>query len=300
MQLSTLKFDTGNLELLARQVVEGFIIGLHKSPFHGFSVEFAEHRLYNVGDNLRHIDWKVYAKRDKMFVKKFEEETNMRCCIALDISKSMSFPKEGISKIQFASLGAAAIMQLLRKQLDASGLFLFADQVYSSTPIKSSERHYKSLITDLERLLAVPLTHTNTNLPAVLHEMADTLPQRALVVVFSDFMDDISREEEFYTALQHLKFMKQEVVIFQVGDGKKEWDFEFENRPYEFVDLETQERIKLKPAEVKQQYVVALRAYHQRLEEQCQRYNVDLVKCDTNTDMNMILQTYLLKRNKLM
>lgn len=300
MRLSTLKFDTGNLELLARQVVEGFIIGLHKSPFHGFSVEFAEHRLYNQGDNLKHIDWKVYAKRDKMFVKKFEEETNMRCCIAIDVSTSMAFPKVGMSKIQFASLGAAALMQLLKRQLDASGLYFFADRVLRSTAIRSSERHYKTLITDLEILLAAPLSHTGTNLPAVLHEMAETLPQRALVVVFSDFLDDPGREDEFYTALQHLKFMKQEVIIFQVGDAQKEWAFEFENRPYEFVDLETNERLKLKPAEVKQRYIETLQAYHQRVEQQCQRHNIDLVKCDTNADMNLILQTYLLKRNKLM
>lgn len=300
MQLATLRFDTGNLELLARQVVEGFIIGLHKSPFHGFSVEFAEHRVYNAGDNLRHIDWKVFARRDKMFVKKFEEETNLRCCIAIDTSRSMSFPETGLSKIQFACLGAASIMQLLRKQLDAAGLNLFAEQVYWSSPVKSSERHYKSLVVELERLLAQPLTHTATNLPKVLHEIAEMAPQRSLVVVFSDFMDDISREQEFYTALQHLKFSKQEVIIFQVGDGKKEWDFEFENRPYEFIDLETQARVRLKPAEVKAQYLEALNAYHKRLEQQCLKFGIDLVRCDIHTDMAHILQSYLIRRNKLM
>ncbi|OJV54877.1 MAG: hypothetical protein BGO31_16155 [Bacteroidetes bacterium 43-16] len=300
MQLSSLRFDTGNLELLAKQVVEGFIIGLHKSPFHGFSVEFAEHRVYNAGDNLRHIDWKVFARRDKMFIKKFEEETNLRCRIAIDISRSMSFPETGISKIQFACLGAASIMQLLRKQLDAAGLSLFADKVYWSSPLKSSERHHKSLIVEMERLLAQDLTHSNTNLPDVLHEIAETSPQRSLVILFSDFMDDISREQDFYTALQHLKFSKQEVIIFQVGDGKKEWDFEFENRPYEFVDLETQARIRLKPAEVKVQYLEALNAYHKRLEQQCLKFGIDLIRCDIHTDMEHILQSYLIRRNKLM
>lgn len=300
MQLSSLRFDTGNLELLAKQVVEGFIIGLHKSPFHGFSVEFAEHRVYNAGDNLRHIDWKVFARRDKMFIKKFEEETNLRCRIAIDISRSMSFPETGISKIQFACLGAASIMQLLRKQLDAAGLSLFADKVYWSSPVKSSERHHKSLIVEMERLLAQDLTHSETNLPDVLHEIAETSPQRSLVILFSDFMDDISREQDFYTALQHLKFSKQEVIIFQVGDGKKEWDFEFENRPYEFVDLETQARIRLKPAEVKVQYLEALNAYHKRLEQQCLKFGIDLIRCDIHTDMEHILQSYLIRRNKLM
>lgn len=300
MQLSSLRFDTGNLELLAKQVVEGFIIGLHKSPFHGFSVEFAEHRVYNAGDNLRHIDWKVFARRDKMFIKKFEEETNLRCRIAIDISRSMSFPETGISKIQFACLGAASIMQLLRKQLDAAGLSLFADKVYWSSPVKSSERHHKSLIVEMERLLAQELTHSETNLPDVLHEIAETSPQRSLVILFSDFMDDISREQDFYTALQHLKFSKQEVIIFQVGDGKKEWDFEFENRPYEFVDMETQARIRLKPAEVKVQYLEALNAYHKRLEQQCLKFGIDLIRCDIHTNMEHILQSYLIRRNKLM
>lgn len=301
MQLSSYQFETGNLELLARQAVEGFIIGLHKSPFHGFSVEFAEHRLYNPGDNLRHIDWKVFGRRDKLFVKKYEEETNLRCCIALDVSASMSFGYAGgVSKIQFSALAAAAMMQLLKKQLDAAGMYLFSDKLLSGSAIKSSERHYKSLIAELEVLLSKPLTERGTNLPAVMHELAETLPRRGLVLIFSDFMNDLSQEEELYAALQHLRFMRQEVILFQVGDAQREWSFEFENRPYEFIDAETQERVRLVPADVKEAYLAQISAYHQRLEEHCLRYNIDLIRCDTHTNLNQILYSYLVKRNKMM
>lgn len=301
MQLSHWQFDTGNLELLAKQAVEGFIIGLHKSPFHGFSVEFAEHRLYNQGDSLKHIDWKVYAKSDKMFVKKFEEETNLKCNIAVDISPSMAFGDEQISKIQFASLGAAAIMQLLRKQLDASGLTLFTDTVTWRSAIKSSERHYKSLITQLEILLANGLQgNSATNLPRVLHELAETLAPRSLLVVFSDFLDDAEREKSFFEALQHLRFMKIEVIIFHVGVGKQEWEFHFDNRPYEFQDLETGEKVKLKPSEVKDLYRKELESYFARLQHHCIQLGIDFVPCNTQTNINEILQSYLLRRNKLM
>ncbi|HTO15976.1 MAG TPA: DUF58 domain-containing protein [Edaphocola sp.] len=300
MILSELQFNTGNLEFLAKQVVEGFIIGLHKSPFHGFSVEFAEHRLYNPGDNLKHVDWKVFGKRDKMFVKRFEEETNLRCCIAIDTSTSMWLAKDNISKLQFSCLGATAIMQLLRKQLDASSLCLFSNEVHYHSPVKSSERHYKSLVTEMERLLANPPENKSTDLPAVLHQLAETLPKRSLLIVFSDFMDDLEKEEDFYLALQHLKFMKQEIIIFQVGDGKQEWEFEFENRPYQFVDLETGAKLKLNPKEVRPYYLEAISAYNQRLEEHCLQYNIDLIKTDIQLDINKILETYLIKRNKLM
>ncbi|HRP89513.1 MAG TPA: DUF58 domain-containing protein [Edaphocola sp.] len=301
MKISEFQFNIGNLELLARQVVEGFIIGLHKSPFHGFSVEFAEHRLYNPGDNLKYVDWKVFGKRDKMFVKKFEEETNLKCCIAIDTSSSMWLSKQdGVSKMQFSCLAAAALMQLLRKQLDATGLCLFSDKVHFQSLVKSSERHYKTLISEMEKLLIHPPEHKATNLPAVLHQLAETLPKRSFLIVFSDFLDDPEREEEFYTALQHLKFMKQEVIVFQVGDGKQEWDFEFENRPYQFVDLETGEKLKLNPKEVRPYFLEAVNAYNKRLEAHCLQYNIDLTKVDIQLDIYKILENYLIKRNKLM
>ena len=301
MQLSSWQFDTGNLELLAKQAVEGFIIGLHKSPFHGFSVEFAEHSLYNHGDSLKHIDWKVYAKSDKMFTKKFEEETNLKCNIAIDISPSMAFGKENVSKIQFASLGAAAIMQLLRKQLDASGLTFFTDTIDWRSALKSSERHYKGLITELEILLANGLQgKRTTNLPMVLHELAETLAPRSLLVIFSDFLDDSERERSFVEALQHLRFMKIEVIIFHVGVGDQEWEFNFENRPYEFEDLETAEKVKLKPSDVKAFYKKEIETYFGNLQQHCTQLGIDFVPCNTQTSMNVILQSYLFRRNKLM
>lgn len=290
----------GKLELLAKQVVEGFIIGLHKSPFHGFSVEFAEHRLYNPGDNLRYIDWKVYGRKDKMFVKKFEEETNLRCCIAIDTSSSMLFDNGGLSKLQYACVSAASLMLLLKRQLDACGLLLFDERIHWKSPIKSTPRHYKMLMTELERLLLHKTEKKSTELAASLHQIADTLHQRSLVLVFSDYLTDPEQEADFYDALQHLKHNKHEVVIFQIGEGQKEWDFSFENRPIEFVDLESGEKVKLQPNEYRDTYASAIQAFHQRLQQNCLKYHIDLVSCDINEPYESVLQRYLLKRNKMM
>src|SRR4249920_2535390 len=179
-----------NLDLLAKQVVEGFLIGLHKSPFHGFSVEFAEHRLYNPGESTRHIDWKVYARTDRLYVKKFEEETNLRCMLVMDASSSMFFPekeesKSGLRKIDFAALASASIMQLLRKQRDAFGLTVFSGETELMSEVKSSSVHHKILLGQLKRLLDRTQKNKKTAAAAALHEIADKIHRRSLVIIFS-------------------------------------------------------------------------------------------------------------------
>lgn len=290
------------LELIARQVVEGFIIGLHKSPFHGFSVEFAEHRLYNPGDAIRHIDWRVFGKTDKMFVKKFEEETNLRCCIVLDTSSSMYFPQDEktLNKLQFSALAAASLLQLLKRQLDAAALALFDEDVYYLSQCRSSSTHHRMLTAELERVLQQKPEHKQTNAAAALHRIADQMHKRSLIVVFSDMMDDAENIEELFSALQHLRYNKHEVILFHVTEGKQEVRFDFENRPYEFVDLESGEKIKLQPQQVKEQYISRMGAYQQVIEDKCHQYQIDRVAVDLSEPVEQVLHSFLLKRNKLL
>ncbi|HPI54146.1 MAG TPA: DUF58 domain-containing protein [Chitinophagaceae bacterium] len=226
-----------NIEFLAKQVVEGFIIGLHKSPFHGFSVEFAEHRLYNSGDNLKHIDWKVYGRSDKLFIKKFEEETNLRCQLIIDTSSSMHFPEEGTlpNKLQFSCLAAASLITLMKKQLDAVGLTLFHESIQLHTKCKSNTVHQKMLMTELERAAATQVGMQSTQAANVLHQVAENIHKRSLVIIFSDMFDRVSDAEGIFDALKHLKYNKHEVVLFHVQDKKQEVEFDYENRPYEFT-----------------------------------------------------------------
>lgn len=290
-----------NLDLLANQVVEGFIIGLHKSPFHGFSVEFAEHRIYNPGESTRNIDWKVLARTDKMFVKRYEEETNLRCQIVIDTSSSMYFPDDskGPNKLQFSALAAASLMNLLKKQRDAYGLSLFEEDVHIHTKCKSSTTHYRLLLTYLDGLIADKTKEKKTSTASALHQIAESVHRRSLVVIFSDMFNDGDQAEELYSALQHLRHAKHEVVLFHVVDKKHEVAFEYENRPYLFIDKETGEQIKLQANQVKEQYVDRVSKYMADLKMKCLQYKVDYVEADINKGFAPILQTYLVKRSKM-
>lgn len=291
-----------NLELLARQAVEGFIIGLHKSPFHGFSVEFAEHRLYNHGDSLRHVDWKVYGKTDKLFVKRFEEETNLRCCLVIDTSSSMHFPKSNdkLNKLQFATYAAASLLQLLKRQLDASSLALFDEKVNYFSACRSASSHFRMLTAELEKLLLTEPSSLKTNAANTLHEIAEQMHQRSLIVVFSDMLDDHDNIDELFAALQHLRYNKHEVILFHIIEEKLEKSFEFENRPFEFVDLESGEKLKLQPHQVKDVYVAEMGKFQQEVADRCHQYNIDLVSVDLTQPVEQVLYSFLIKRNKLL
>jgi uncharacterized protein (DUF58 family) len=297
--------EMGNLELLARQVVEGFIIGLHKSPFHGFSVEFAEHRIYNPGEATKNIDWKVYGRTDKLFTKRYEEETNLRCQIVIDASSSMYFPEVSanseapINKLRFASLASAALMNLLMKQRDAFGLSIFNDTVQTHTRVKSSTKHYRLMLTHLHQLLNEPELNKTTNAAQALHQIAESTHRRSLIIIFSDMFESGEDADHLFAALQHLKYNKHEVVLFHTVDKRQELDFEFENRPYEFVDLETGEKVKLQPNQVKEHYVKQVNDYIQALKLRCLQYRIDFVEADINKGFKPILQQYLVKRSKM-
>ncbi|MBS1614615.1 MAG: DUF58 domain-containing protein [Bacteroidetes bacterium] len=290
-----------NLELLARQAVEGFIIGLHKSPFHGFSVEFAEHRPYNAGDPLRHVDWRVYGRTEKLFVKRFEEETNLRCCLMIDTSSSMMFPgdPEQLNKLQFACFAAAALLQLLRRQLDASALALFDESVHYLSECRSAHSHYRNLSLRLEQLLHQKAEQKITHASTALHQIAEQIHRRSLVVIFSDMMEQDEDADALFSALQHLRYNKHEVILFHIVDGKQELDFEFENRPYEFVDLETGEQTRLQPAQMAAQYRQAMADWQQQLSDKCHQYGIDRVAVDLRQDVNAVLHAFLLKRARM-
>lgn len=300
-QFELRKFD--NLELLANQVVEGFIIGLHKSPFHGFSVEFAEHRLYNPGESTRNIDWRIYARTDRLYSKKFEEETNLRCQIVIDASSSMQYPflaadQPGWNKMRFSVLAAASLMNLLRKQRDAFGLSIFDETLKIHTQTKSSNTHYRLMLTYLEQLIQNPQLNKTTSAAQSLHQIADSIHKRSMVVIFSDMLES-GAEDDIFGALQHLKHNKHEVVLFHVLDHAKELEFNFDNRPYMFIDMETDERIKLRPHEVKKVYTEHMAAFYERLKMKCLQYQIDFITADHQRGFVPILQSFLVRRSKM-
>jgi uncharacterized protein (DUF58 family) len=303
MEINRLKLaHFGNLELLAKQVVEGFITGLHKSPFHGFSVEFAEHRIYNKGESTRHIDWKLFGRTEKLFTKKYEEETNLRCQIIIDDSSSMYFPKDdGISKFEFSVYAAASLIELLKKQRDAVGLSLISDKIDLHTQAKSSIVHHRFLYSELEKRMISydPNQRKTTNIVQSLHDIAELTHRRSLIIVFSDLLDDPDKVDELFRALEHMRHNKHEVILFHVVDGKKEIDFELGNRHFNLVDMETGERMKIRPAEVKESYKKAVNTYFEELKMRSINNRIDFMPANIHEGYNQILLQYFLKRQKM-
>ena len=294
-----------NLELIAKQVVEGFILGLHKSPFHGFSVEFAEHRIYNPGEATRHIDWKVFGRTDKLFTKKYEEETNLRCQIVIDASSSMYFPEPDkkatglhVNKLIFSTICASAIIHLLKLQRDAAGLTIFTDDLLVHTKSGSSNVHHKLLQTQLESFIGKSSRDVKTDAGKCLHLIAENIHRISLVLIFSDMFEDTTKADELFSALQHLKHNKHEVVVFHVTDKKHELDFAYDNRPYVFVDMETGEKVKLRSNDVKSFYTEQMEQYIKTLKLRCHQYHIDFVEADMNAGFKEVLLPYLVKRQK--
>lgn len=295
------------LELLARQAVEGFITGLHKSPYHGFSVEFAEHRAYNTGESTRHIDWKLYGRTDKLFVKRYEEETNLRCQMVIDESASMYYPQDlkpgQLNKVQFAIQAAAAIAYLLRSQRDAVGLSFFGEKVSLHTETKSTPTHINYLFRLMEEKYDALKGTQKTDAINALHEIAEKVHKRSLVVVFSDLLDSVSLEQndqaKLMQALQHLRYNKHEVILFYLYDRKTELELDLENRPYRVVDLETGEKIKLQPNQVQEYYRAARKKITEEVKIRCAQYQIDLVETDVSEGVVKVLDRFFAKRARL-
>ncbi|MCU0423695.1 MAG: DUF58 domain-containing protein [Bacteroidia bacterium] len=290
----------GNLELLASQVVEGFITGLHKSPFHGFSVEFAEHRLYNTGESTKHIDWKLYARTDKLFVKRYEEETNLRCQLVIDTSGSMYYPEPNFNKIKFSVEAAAAMMLLMRKQRDASGLTLFNEDITFHSSTKVSVQHMRMLFQKLEEVLGSRSNHSSS-IANTLHRLAEMQHRRSLIIIFSDMFSTGENQDELFSALQHLRYNKHEVILFNVFDKVNETEFDFPNRPYLFKDAESGKEIKLFPAQVKAKYLEAISTHKEALKLKCLQYKIDYHEADVElNNTHQLLQAFLVKRARLL
>ncbi|MFA6128705.1 MAG: DUF58 domain-containing protein [Bacteroidales bacterium] len=281
---------------------------MHRSPYHGFSVEFAEYRHYNPGESIRHIDWKLYGRTDKYFVKRYEEETNLRAQFIVDTSSSMLFPnpdRKAISKLFFSVYTAAAMMRLLRRQRDAVGLTLFSGDIELTTPSKVSEVHNQNLFAEMSRLLErsnPSLIKQNLNRPTnsavVMHQLAEMYPKRSLVVLFTDMLDE-SDPEELFSALRHFRYNKHEVILFHVKDHKLEEAFDFSNRPHKFVDMETGQSIRVNPAEIRTQYREKISGYFSDIKLRCGQFDIDFVEADIRQDFREVLLPLLIKRQKL-
>ena len=294
-----------NLELLARQIVEGFITGIHKSPFHGFSVEFSEHKLYNKGESTRHIDWKLFAKTEKLYTKKYEEETNLRCHIIIDNSASMHYPvvKEQqinqLNKVGFSAVASACLMEVLKRQRDAVGLSIFADSYQYYAPEKGSDRHRKMILHQLEKLVTGNSDAT-TETYQYLHEIAEKIHRRSLIFLFTDMFQTNIDEEKMFEALRHLKYNKHEVVLFHTFDMKTELNFDFENSPKKFVDVETGETVNLFAENIKENYTKLVDSYFKELKNKCLQYKISYVPVDIYQGVHQVLTSYFLSRQKMM
>ena len=290
-----------HLELLANQVVEGFISGMHKSPFHGFSAEFAEHKTYNSGESTKHIDWKLFAKTDRLYTKRFEEETNLRCHLIIDNSSSMHFPKLKSdqpfyeSKIGFSVLASAVLMNLLKKQRDAVGLSVFSDKYEYYAPEKGSDRHHRMLLNQLENLLENSKTPKNTDTITYLHLIAEKMHRRSMIVLFTDMFQD-GNQEQLFNALQHLKHNKHKVVVFHVIDEKTELNFNFDNTPRKFIDVESGEIINLYAENIKEEYEKNVSEYFKKLSLTCAQNKIKYVPVNVGANFEKILTTYLVEK----
>ena len=294
-----------NLDILAKQVVEGFITGMHKSPFHGFSVEFSEHKLYNNGESTRHIDWKLFAKTEKLYTKKYEEETNLRCHVIIDNSASMHYPIiknqriDALNKIGFSAIAAAALAEILKRQRDAIGLSVYSDTYEFYAPEKGSDRHRKMILHQLERLLnSKPSTATETY--QYLHEIAENIHRRSLIFLFTDMFQTTTNTEALFDALRHLKYNKHEVVLFHTYDKKHELDFDFGVSPKKFVDVETGEELNIYAENIKEDYKSSVEGYFNELKTKCLQYQIDYVPVDVNEGFSSVLSNYIISRKKFL
>lgn len=303
MKVSAVKSsEIRNLDLLAKQVVEGFITGLHKSPFHGFSVEFSEHKLYNKGESTRHIDWKLFAKTEKLYTKKYEEETNLRCHIIIDNSASMHYPviekqsTSHLNKVGFSAIAAASLMEILKRQRDAIGLSIYSDSYEYYAPEKGSERHRNMLLHQLESLFSSSSSSKTTETYQYLHEIAEKIHRRSLIFLFTDMFQTNKEHKELFEALRHLKYNKHEVVLFHTYDSKTEFKFNFDNKPKKFIDLETGQKINVFAENIKEKYESLSQQFFKDLKDNCLQYKIDYVPVDIHKGYNEILTAYLLQR----
>ncbi|MBT4248885.1 DUF58 domain-containing protein [bacterium] len=279
-----------SISMKAKLVVEGYIIGQHRSPYHGFSVEFSEHRSYEPGDEVKHIDWKLYGKTNRLYVKRYEEETNLRAHLILDTSKSMSYTSNKVSKLDYGSYLLAALSYLMISQQDAAGVVLFDEKIRSFIPPKSTPSHLNILL----NVLDAPKPGNDTKIESVLHQMAERINKRGLVIIISDLLDE---PKNILKGLKHFRHKKQEVILFHILD-RNELEFEFENRT-KFVDMESGEEITTDPWHIKNDYknlILDIQKYYSR---NCRLNKIDYVPLYTDDSLDKGLSEYFNKRQRL-
>ncbi len=279
------------MELRARLVVEGFITGLHKSPYHGFSVEFAEHRQYMPGDEIRRLDWKIYGRTDRYYIKEFEEETNLKSYIIIDASKSMDFKSEGsVTKLQYASFLAAALCYLMMSQRDAVGLVVYDEEIRKFIPPHSTKTYLQKILVELQNLQAQNKTGTGR----ALNRVAEQIRRRGLVIIFSDLLDN---QDEVLKALRHFRYKNNEILLFHVIDPR-ERNFNF-GRDAIFRDMENGDELMTQPYQIQRAYQEAMLEFISRYKQECREQRIDYVLLDTSIPFDVALYEYLLKRKRI-
>jgi uncharacterized protein (DUF58 family) len=301
-KLNKTTYKLPNLELLAKQLVEGTLVGLHKSPFHGYSAEFLEHKIYTPGESTKFIDWKLFGKTDKLYTKKFEDETNLRAHFILDNSSSMHYPVvdsfdvENLNKIQFSVLAAAGLMEILKKQRDAIGLSVYADTYEFYAKEKNNPKHHRLLLHQLELALNDKTQQKTTKTYQYLHEIAENIHRRSLVVLFTDLWEVRENKTELFDALRHLKHNKHQVLLFHIYDGKTEYNFDFTNKATKFVDIEHGTQLNIYPEQIKESYEKAVADYFQKIKETCYQYKIDYIPTDIQHGFKQVLVPFLLAK----
>lgn len=298
-----------SLDFFARQVVEGFITGRHRSPFHGFSAEFSDYRQYNTGESTRNLDWRLYARTDKLFVKQFEEETNLRCLLLIDQSSSMFYPVEGQgdvehpNKLTFSVYAAAVLIELLHRQRDAFGLTLLSNGIDRHTPCRSNATHQRYLLGLLDELLQPVNTDSRpmrtTDIANAIHLAAEQIHRRSLVVLFTDAFVHDDQREPLVDALRHLRHNKHEVILFHTFDHAHELLLDYAARPHRFIDLETGKQVRLQPSEIADAYSREMLHQQAELQQRCLQYHIDYVPVDVAQGFHQVLLPFLLKRSKV-
>ena len=279
-----------SMSLRARLVVEGYIIGHHRSPYHGFSVEFAEHRSYGPGDEIKHIDWKLFGKTDRLYVKRYEEETNLRAHIILDTSKSMLYSSAEVSKLSYANSLAASLSYLMINQQDAVGIAKFSDKIDTFIPPKSRPSHLNLILSQLDD----KYSGYDTQIGIVLHELADRIRKRGMVILISDLLD---KPENIIKGLKHFRHQNQEVIVFHIKD-RKESEFDFNTRT-KFFDMETGEEIVTEPWHIRSNYNELISKLESNYKSNCRENLIDYVPLFTDQSLDIGITEYLIKRSKL-
>lgn len=293
-----------SLELRAKKIVEGFISGLHKSPYHGFSVEFAEHRPYNPGDDFKHIDWKQYAKKERFYVKQYEEETNLRCYVLLDTSSSMLFKHFGDwSKLRYGIHYAASLLYLMHRQRDACGLIPFSSKIENFIPAKGTYAHLRQIYLELEKELLregrKDEIKRTTATAQVIHEVSERLNHRSLVVIITDLFENVEAHDELISALKHLRHRKHEVLLLNTLEKRSERELDFSDKKFVFEDMETGTELEVMPAQVREDYIAKVEEHTRKFKMACSEFEIDYEEMDTESGFDKALLAYLNKRKRL-